>query len=75
VERKVNQIEHSKHISKSAKIVKLADKLSNIGSMCGTKPNGWSEERVRGYALWGYLVCEQMFGVNQDLEEKLRLVF
>ena len=69
VERKIHQIEHARHVSNQAKVVKLADKLSNIGSLGNTPPQGWSEERVKGYVLWGREVCLQMKGVNSWLED------
>jgi hypothetical protein len=46
-----------------------------MGSVIEAAPKGWSEARVKGYILWGSLVCEQMLGVNQFLEDKLRLIY
>jgi (p)ppGpp synthase/HD superfamily hydrolase len=75
VDRKKAQIEHAKHISDKGKLVKLADKLSNIGSLTNDPPARWSEEVVTGYVRWGFAVCEGLFGVNDKLDEKMKAVF
>jgi guanosine-3',5'-bis(diphosphate) 3'-pyrophosphohydrolase len=48
-ERKQRQIEHAVHISGKAKLVKLADKISNLRDMAACPPSGWSLERRREY--------------------------
>ena len=40
-----------------------------------TPPKGWSELRIKGYVLWGSLVCDEMKGVNQYLEDRLHEIF
>jgi len=43
VQRKVNQIEHSLHISKGAKYIKIADKISNNAGLLVESPKSWSK--------------------------------
>ncbi|GBC04655.1 hypothetical protein RclHR1_00580020 [Rhizophagus clarus] len=49
------QIEHTPHLSKQAKEVKLADKLYNLKDIKRDVPTGWSKERVQGKSLIGQL--------------------
>lgn len=71
LERKKQQIEHAKHISTGAKLVKLADKYSNLSGLVTDPPAHWSLEEVVGYAVWGYAVFSNLKGVNAVMEERL----
>jgi guanosine-3',5'-bis(diphosphate) 3'-pyrophosphohydrolase len=73
--RKREQIERAKHVSKKAKIVKLADKLHNLTSLTTDIPVGWSVERVQGYFLWSSAVIDNLQGVNSKLEDELYTLF
>lgn len=75
VDRKKLQIEHAKVASNSAKLVKLADKWSNINSLLTSPPSFWSEERKIGYVKWGFAVCQNCFGINKALDLELKLLF
>ena len=68
-ERKLKQIEHAPHISRGAKQVKLADKISNITDVMKNPPAGWSKERKAEYIVWGEKVVAGLRGVNKDLEK------
>ena len=46
-ERKRLQIEHAAHISRKAKLVKLADKISNLRDVAASAPKGWPLKRRR----------------------------
>lgn len=74
-ERKRLQIEHAPHKSKGAKLIKMADKLSNLGDMRERPPLSWDNERIQGYFVWAYHVLESMFDTNQFLAEELKAVF
>src|ERR1019366_5060726 len=50
--RKELQIEHAAHLSKSAKLVKLGDKICNFRDILASRPNDWSVERKRDYFEW-----------------------
>ena len=66
--RKQLQIEHASHISAPAKLVKLADKISNLRDTANDPPADWSLERRRGYFDWAKQVIDQIRGVHSGLE-------
>jgi len=66
--RKQRQIEHAAHISDSAKLVKLADKISNLRDVANCPPAEWSIERRREYFDWAKAVIDRLRGVNGHLE-------
>jgi guanosine-3',5'-bis(diphosphate) 3'-pyrophosphohydrolase len=68
-ERKRLQIEHAPELSVRAKIVKLADKISNILGIMQTPPAGWSLERRREYLDWSDQVVAGCRGDNEALEK------
>jgi guanosine-3',5'-bis(diphosphate) 3'-pyrophosphohydrolase len=67
-ERKQLQIEHAAHISTSAKLVKLADKISNLRDVDKDPPAEWNLERKREYFDWAKQVIDQLRGVHPGLE-------
>jgi GTP diphosphokinase / guanosine-3',5'-bis(diphosphate) 3'-diphosphatase len=66
-ERKLLQIEHAPHLSNGAKLVKLADKISNVRDVLQNPPD-WSEERKAEYIVWAKKVVAGLRGVNDNLE-------
>ncbi|MDI1240353.1 MAG: HD domain-containing protein [bacterium] len=68
MERKRLQVEHAPHLSDGAKIVKLADKISNINDITNSPPADWSIERRREYIEWGASVVAGLRGANESLE-------
>lgn len=66
--RKQLQIDHAPHISDSAKLVKLADKISNLRDVANDPPDGWSLERRREYFDWAKQVIDGLRGVHPGLE-------
>ncbi|HEX9962388.1 MAG TPA: HD domain-containing protein, partial [Pyrinomonadaceae bacterium] len=69
-ERKQLQIEHAPHLSTGAKLVKLADKISNINDIINNPPHDWSMERKREYIEWGEKVVNGLRGTNAELEKR-----
>ena len=67
-ERKRLQIEHAAHISEPAKLVKLADKISNLRDVANDSPAGWNLQRRRDYFDWAKQVIDQLRGVHPGLE-------
>jgi len=67
-ERKRLQIVHAPHLSVRAKMVKLADKISNVRSIIHTPPAEWSLERRREYLDWSERVVTGCRGSNAALE-------
>lgn len=66
--RKRLQIEHAPHLSREAKLVKLADKICNLRDMLAAPPAGWSAERKLEYFNWAAQVVAGLRGVNDRLE-------
>ena len=80
--RKELQIEHAPALSRGAKQIKLADKISNIADIINSPPAGWSSQRKIEYVEWGEKVVAGLRGANPKLEkrfdeltEKARLKF
>lgn len=67
-ERKLKQIEHAPHISMDAKLVKLADKISNLRDILNSPPSDWSVERRQEYFKWAEAVVQGLRGSNVKLE-------
>jgi len=67
-QRKQLQVEHAAHISTSAKLVKLADKISNLRDVANDPPADWGLERRREYFDWAKKVIDQLRGVHPELE-------
>lgn len=66
--RKQHQIEHAPHISREAKLVKLADKICNLRDILASPPADWSSERKQGYFDWAAKVVAGVRGVHPELE-------
>ena len=66
--RKQLQIEHAAHISDPAKLVKLADKISNLRDVANDPPSDWSLARRREYFDWAKRVIDELRGVHRGLE-------
>jgi guanosine-3',5'-bis(diphosphate) 3'-pyrophosphohydrolase len=68
--RKQLQVEHAPYKSRSAKLLKLADKLSNIQDIIQFPPKDWSLQRKREYLLWSEKVVAGLRGVSFSLESR-----
>jgi GTP diphosphokinase / guanosine-3',5'-bis(diphosphate) 3'-diphosphatase len=67
-ERKLLQIEHAPHLSKEAKLVKLADKICNLRDMADSPPSDWTLSRIVEYFDWAKAVVDGLRGTNDQLE-------
>ena len=67
-ERKQAQIDHAAHISDEAKLVKLADKISNLRDVSVNPPPNWSLQRRQEYFDWAKRVIDELRGINPHLE-------
>lgn len=67
-ERKRLQIEHAPQLSVRAKLVKLADKISNVRSIIQTPPAEWPLQRKQEYLDWSVRVVAGCRGCNPALE-------
>jgi guanosine-3',5'-bis(diphosphate) 3'-pyrophosphohydrolase len=69
-ERKHLQVEHAPHKSVRAKMLKIADKTSNLRAMRNSPPADWSESRKQEYFAWAARVVDGCRGVNPWLEAR-----
>ena len=67
-DRKAQQVEHAAHICDAAKLVKLADKISNLRDVAIDPPAGWELERRQEYFDWAKQVIDRLRGVHSSLE-------
>jgi len=67
-ERKQLQIEHAPHLSRAAKLVKLADKIANVRDVADHPPSEWPMERRREYFDWAKRVVDGLRGTHDVLE-------
>jgi guanosine-3',5'-bis(diphosphate) 3'-pyrophosphohydrolase len=66
--RKRLQIEHAPHLSKAAKLVKLADKICNLRDVADRPPKKWRIARRRIYFEWARSVVGGLRGAHPVLE-------
>jgi GTP diphosphokinase / guanosine-3',5'-bis(diphosphate) 3'-diphosphatase len=69
-ERKRLQVEHALAKTARAKVLKLADKTSNLRSLVKSPPADWSLERRREYLAWAKEVVQGLRGTNAWLEAR-----
>ena len=68
-ERKRLQVEHAPNLSTSAKLIKIADKICNVGEITATQPVEWPLQRKLEYFDWAEKVVAGCRGSNLDLEQ------
>jgi len=67
-ERKRLQVEHAPGLSERARLVKIADKISNARSVAVTPPADWPLDRRREYLRWTERVVAGCRGCSAPLE-------
>jgi guanosine-3',5'-bis(diphosphate) 3'-pyrophosphohydrolase len=68
--RKKLQVSRASRSSDGAKLVKLADKISNLRDIIASPPEGWSLQRKQEYFDWAKSVVDQVRGTNAKLERR-----
>jgi guanosine-3',5'-bis(diphosphate) 3'-pyrophosphohydrolase len=68
--RKRLQVSKAARASSGAKLVKLADKISNLRDIIASPPSDWSLERKRQYFDWAKEVVDRVRGTNSKLERR-----
>ena len=71
-ERKAKQIEHARHLSEGAALIKLGDKISNVKDVINNPPYDWSLNRRKEYLIWAEKVIDNCPKVNDDLENRFK---
>jgi len=56
--------------SHGAKLIRIADKISNLNDLYHTPPSGWDSETQIEYLDWTERVINKIKGVNTGLENK-----
>jgi (p)ppGpp synthase/HD superfamily hydrolase len=67
-ERKRLQVQTAGAKSSRARMIKIADKTSNLRSLLASPPLGWSRRRRLEYFAWAAQVVERCRGVSPELE-------
>ena len=67
-QRKQLQVETAPYKSPKAKLLKIADKISNVQDIITSPPRDWSLERKQEYLLWTERVVAGLRGENENLE-------
>ena len=73
--RKRLQVEHAAHLSRGARLVKLADKICNLRDLHGRPPVGWNKRRRRAYFDWAKQVIDRLRGVPGRDMRRLEAAF
>ena len=68
IARKQAQIDHAATISDKAKLIKLADKISNLRDVIDNAPADWTLRRRQEYFDWARDVIDQVRGIHPGLE-------
>ena len=69
-ERKQLQIKHAPKLTPRAKILKLADKISNLRSLATSPPADWPMQRRIDYVIWTTEVVQGLRGASDLLEQE-----
>jgi (p)ppGpp synthase/HD superfamily hydrolase len=69
-ERKRLQIEKAPSKSVKARLLKIADKTSNVRALAKSPPMGWRRERSEEYVAWAEAVVAGCRGLNLRLERE-----
>ena len=69
-ERRQKQIEDAPHKSPGAKLIKIADKISNIRARIHSDPTAEQRNELAAYTIWAGQVVAGCRGVNANLDAK-----
>jgi (p)ppGpp synthase/HD superfamily hydrolase len=69
-ERKQLQIKNALKLTPRAKILKLADKISNLRSLATSPPADWPMQRRADYVIWTSEVVRGITGASDLLEQE-----
>ena len=71
-ERKQRQIANAPGKSPQAKMLSLADKISNLRAIAASPPPDWSVRRRLDYVRWACDVAKGLSGTSEWLEQEFR---
>ena len=67
-QRKLEQIDRASRLTARAKLIKIADKIANVGDIARHPPPDWTAERRLKYFEWTRTVIDPIRGTNAALE-------
>lgn len=67
-EKWIQQLQNVDNLSSKAKLIKLADKISNTHSIISNPPQGWNIKRRIVYLEWAEKIINALRGTNKKLE-------
>ncbi len=73
-EQKKEQIMKAFHQTPNVAIIKLSDKLSNLGTLSKNPPSSWSRDRIDRYFQWAQSVIENLPDSNLLLKKEVKQV-
>ena len=68
--RRQKQVEDAPHKSPDAKLIKIADKISNVRARIHSDPNAEQRSELAAYTIWAEDVVAGCRGVNSKLDAK-----
>lgn len=68
--RKALQIAHAPGLPRDARLIKLADKTSNLHALVRTPPVGWTRTRLADYVHWSKAVVDACGPTDPALERR-----
>lgn len=68
-ERKARQIATASTKSERARLLKIADKTSNVRGLVSSPPDDWEMQRIVDYVEWAEKVVDKCRGLNATLEQ------
>lgn len=72
--RRQAQIDHAPYLTARAKIIKIADKISNLEELLRDPPGEWGREKQLAYLEWGEAVFDGLDGAKPDLDNRFRAI-
>jgi len=66
--RKTLQLINADTLTEEARLIRIADKISNVTDLGNSPPMGWTQKRKIDYLDWTEKVVTKIAGTNQDLE-------
>src|SRR3954469_18475255 len=67
-QRKQHQLDRAPSLTARAKLIKIADKIANVGDIARHPPRDWTLDRRKKYFAWTEKVVEKCRGTNEALE-------
>jgi guanosine-3',5'-bis(diphosphate) 3'-pyrophosphohydrolase len=67
-EKWTQQLNNVNSLSSKARVIKLADKISNTSAIITNPPKGWSIRRRITYLEWSEKIINALRGTNKNLE-------